>query len=333
MMHQVVILTAFALAACGAGRGLPQPDTRRHAAPRPSLEPTAEQPPAQPGAVAACLVPVTKLELNQRIHFKQNSHAVEHSARAILDDVASVLMQVPQIASVQIRGYRAGSEPRSATPELSASRAKAVLQYLVSRGIASERLKAMGLGEAPPDPATSPTLAAASARRVDFAIVGFHVSAVPEATVRVCKCAKRHRPPGQSAGPALAPPGPRATASAEEAPPLAALRQARLDFQAGRLEHAAAQLQALVDRTPMLEPRIRAVAYEILGAALALLDRREAARNAFDALLALEPSWQMDQADYPMTVVELFLHVLQQRQQLLGCPIRGAGGAVHPAPR
>jgi OOP family OmpA-OmpF porin len=67
-----------------------------------------------------------------------------------LDEIAEVLKRNPKISDVDITGHtdRLGSEEYNL--DLSLRRARAVKDYLVSRGVEADRLRANGKGEANP---------------------------------------------------------------------------------------------------------------------------------------------------------------------------------------
>ena len=133
------------------------PPPRYYDAPPPErLEPYRERPRAQaePSRTApkAASIPEPRLErytLSAKELFEFDK-ATLHKPQPKLDEIADVLRRHPQIGTVTITGYtdRLGTEAYNQA--LSERRANAVKGYLVEKGVASARLKAVGKGEADP---------------------------------------------------------------------------------------------------------------------------------------------------------------------------------------
>ena len=85
------------------------------------------------------------VNVGRRTFFTENSASLDNTAKATLDKQAQWLSQFPQW-KVKIQGFAddPGSEAQNVT--ISKNRAEAVKRYLVSRGIAPDRLYAKGYG-------------------------------------------------------------------------------------------------------------------------------------------------------------------------------------------
>lgn len=86
-----------------------------------------------------------RVELVKPIAFVGVSADLDPEARAILDDVAKALVEVGT-GRVRIEGHTDGSGDETANLVLSRRRAEVVLDALVARGVAVERLEVVGLG-------------------------------------------------------------------------------------------------------------------------------------------------------------------------------------------
>jgi OmpA-OmpF porin, OOP family len=104
-----------------------------------------------------CLSIVQQFKIAQKIYFAKNSMKIETASTPILDDIVTFLKTHSAI-EVEIRGCADVGEK----PTTSAARAKAVRDYLVSKGIATARLTTKDLGEQKP--------ADEKNRRVEFEI-------------------------------------------------------------------------------------------------------------------------------------------------------------------
>jgi OmpA-OmpF porin, OOP family len=109
-----------------------------------------------------------KIEIHEAIYFKWGDSAVQERSLGLLDDVAAVIKAHPEITRVRIEGHTDNSGEAVGNRHLSLLRAKAVLAYLVEKGINPSRLVAKGYG--PDRPVTTNVTAAGRRRnrRVDF---------------------------------------------------------------------------------------------------------------------------------------------------------------------
>lgn len=83
------------------------------------------------------------------VNFEFDKATLTVNARTILDQVASALTDAPQIR-VEVGGHTDARGSDAYNQELSERRAQSVVDYLVGKGIAPERLQAAGYGETTP---------------------------------------------------------------------------------------------------------------------------------------------------------------------------------------
>ena len=94
-----------------------------------------------------CAVP-EKLVL-RGVNFELDSAKLTPNAKAILDGVADSLLAVQSI-QVEVQGHTSSEASDEYNMKLSDNRAEAVRQYLIGRGVASERMTVKGYGETMP---------------------------------------------------------------------------------------------------------------------------------------------------------------------------------------
>lgn len=90
------------------------------------------------------------LKITERVYFKRGSADIRKRSFKLLDGVAQVLKGHPEILSVEIQGHTDDTGNAAANLALSKARAESVRDYLVSAGVAPERLTAGGYGAAQP---------------------------------------------------------------------------------------------------------------------------------------------------------------------------------------
>jgi OOP family OmpA-OmpF porin len=99
--------------------------------------------------------------------FDTNSSYIKNEAYPLLDEVVSILERNPQI-KVEIQGYADNTGTAEYNQWLSERRAKRVMDYLVTKGIAVERLQAKGYGSTRPVASNATEKGRAQNRRVEL---------------------------------------------------------------------------------------------------------------------------------------------------------------------
>jgi outer membrane protein OmpA-like peptidoglycan-associated protein len=103
------------------------------------------------------------------ILFDLDSAVLKTQARAILDDVGTVLSKYPDTDLI-VMGHTDNSGSEQYNQQLSERRAQTVSNYLVTRGVDSKRLKHMGFGESMPVGTNDTSAGRAENRRVEVKI-------------------------------------------------------------------------------------------------------------------------------------------------------------------
>jgi OOP family OmpA-OmpF porin len=83
------------------------------------------------------------------VNFRYDSAELTAAARAILDRVADILAQYPQL-KVEVAGHTDAQGDRDYNRRLSEQRAKAVREYLIARGVGADNISARGYGSEQP---------------------------------------------------------------------------------------------------------------------------------------------------------------------------------------
>jgi outer membrane protein OmpA-like peptidoglycan-associated protein len=113
-----------------------------------------------------------KLEILDVVYFQTNKALIQKKSFGLLDNVAAVMAQHPEIRKIRIEGHTDDRGNDDFNKRLSQSRADEVMAYLIKRGVAPERLEAMGHGEEKPIADNATPAGRATNRRVEFHIVG-----------------------------------------------------------------------------------------------------------------------------------------------------------------
>jgi len=120
-------------------------------APPPAVAKPAKVPPAVPAAPKAVAVaPVTKkVIILIGVNFAFDSAELTPQTQAMLDEHVALLKK-ESFSKVQVAGHTDSTGPDDYNQGLSERRAKAVMEYLASKGISREKLEAVGYGKSRP---------------------------------------------------------------------------------------------------------------------------------------------------------------------------------------
>jgi len=112
-----------------------------------------------------------KIEILDKVFFDTGKATIKDTSFALLDDVAAVLDANRDISRVRVEGHTDSRGGARTNLTLSQTRAESVKTYLVGKGIAADRLEAVGYGEDKPVAKGSGTKAWDKNRRVEFTVL------------------------------------------------------------------------------------------------------------------------------------------------------------------
>ena len=110
-----------------------------------------------------------KLQLTERIAFAWDSALLSETARPVMDEVAQALNDNLNFR-VQVDGHASSEGGEVHNQALSEERASAVVDYLVTRGVARNRLVSKGFSSSVPAEANTTAAGRVTNRRVEFAV-------------------------------------------------------------------------------------------------------------------------------------------------------------------
>jgi outer membrane protein OmpA-like peptidoglycan-associated protein len=125
------------------------------------------------GCKAKQLVVITKTQLQilDQVKFVTGSAKLSPASNKLLDNIARVLLAHLEIWKVKVEGHTDNVGDPAKNLKLSQDRAASVVAYLVKKGVAPERLEAIGHGDTKPIEDNSTPKGRAQNRRVEFNIV------------------------------------------------------------------------------------------------------------------------------------------------------------------
>jgi OOP family OmpA-OmpF porin len=113
-----------------------------------------------------------KIEIKEMVQFDLNSPVIKPESFQLLDDVAKIMKDHPEVKKVAIEGHASADGDDNQNLLLSDARAKSVMAYLTTKGgVDPKRLTAEGFGEKKPIADNNTEEGRIKNRRVEFNVV------------------------------------------------------------------------------------------------------------------------------------------------------------------
>ena len=139
--------------------------------------PLPPPPPPAPPPVVVAPKPPPRVELvnneiviHEKVQFDLDKAIILPVSDSLLDEVADVIGKNPQIKKIEIQGHASAEGKEKHNVVLSDARAKAVMAYLVSKGVSKDILAAKGYGSSVPLADNSTEAGRETNRRVQFIV-------------------------------------------------------------------------------------------------------------------------------------------------------------------
>jgi outer membrane protein OmpA-like peptidoglycan-associated protein len=173
--------------ACPDVAGVPSQDPKRHGCPLnmdrdgdgivdekdacPEEKGPADPDPQKNGCPKDVRVTEGEIVILQQVEFDTGKATIRPVSNPLLDTVAGVLREHPEIMLVEVQGHTDNRGAAEVNTALSQARADAVMAALIKRGIAAHRLVAKGYGPTKPVFSNITTIGRQKNRRVEFHIL------------------------------------------------------------------------------------------------------------------------------------------------------------------
>jgi outer membrane protein OmpA-like peptidoglycan-associated protein len=165
----LMVAAAVAVTGCGGTQVLEEETTVSVSASPPPPPPPEPEPEPEPERVQ---VTRERIEVNDTIHFELDSATIREDSYELLEEIARVINNHPEVLSISIEGHTDSIGEAAYNQRLSERRAASVMRFLVERGnVDAERLKSKGFGLENPIADNATREGRAQNRRVEFRIL------------------------------------------------------------------------------------------------------------------------------------------------------------------
>jgi outer membrane protein OmpA-like peptidoglycan-associated protein len=122
-------------------------------------------------AKASVIIKQRRIVIRRKIHFAINSDEIKSNSFGLMDEIADMFLNHPELKLVEIQGHTDNKGRSKYNIRLSERRANSVRQYLVDSGVSDSRLRAKGYGPLKPVAPNFTSQGRARNRRVEFHII------------------------------------------------------------------------------------------------------------------------------------------------------------------
>jgi outer membrane protein OmpA-like peptidoglycan-associated protein len=113
-----------------------------------------------------------KLIIKDKVYFDTGKATIQARSNTLLDQIAAIMSTHDEIKLIQVEGHTDNTGVPEKNLTLSQDRANSVKAYLVKKGVADTRLKAVGFGQDKPADTNDTPAGRDNNRRVEFNIIG-----------------------------------------------------------------------------------------------------------------------------------------------------------------
>jgi outer membrane protein OmpA-like peptidoglycan-associated protein len=113
-----------------------------------------------------------QINIDQKVQFEINKAVIKSESFGLLDEVAGVIKQHPEIKKLEVQGHASSDGGKAANQTLSEARAKSVMDYLVQKGgVDPTHLSSKGYGDTVPLQSNDTEEGRVANRRVQFIVL------------------------------------------------------------------------------------------------------------------------------------------------------------------
>jgi outer membrane protein OmpA-like peptidoglycan-associated protein len=136
--------------------------------PFPLMEVTATRPPPGPARV---VLTESNIAIMDKVQFETGKAALLPASHALLDEVAKMLKDNPQVEMISVEGHTDSTGSADFNRKLSQQRAESVAKYLSGKGVKAARMEPKGFGPDRPVADNESDPGREANRRVEFNIL------------------------------------------------------------------------------------------------------------------------------------------------------------------